>query len=1223
MLKTSSISERSIELRTGDTFLNPDMAQTSAGKLDEYVQGSIATSSPSIPFRGVLFAATGDGKEIKALLKDLKRRRKRDEAKKAIVALYKDTSDKALRAQIVDDLIAMLEHKRSYVRSAAIDVLGDLGDTRAVQHIIPLLQDKSKDVRRYACESLGKLGDVSAVNAIIPLLFDEVTSNRKWASWALSELGEEDTWNSIVMSLHYDELEEELKTDIANSLRIIGSVESIRPLVDLYANGDEGIRWYASWGLSRIKDLHRILYEHIDFGEVIRLSDCKHEEVQRAALISIIKNEHQIKKENLDVLYEESLKLLESEDESARYNSLVAFYEIGKAAVGLLEYPENRKFLFDTGRIVNRLFALMKDENYKISSTASAAHRVIISAMINGGEEKLLDRYFIGLSIGLSDEDDDFRRSLRYCYRMVGDYYLNLGDARPMTHLALKLKNSKNPKVRGDAAILFEELSAVMMKIGNVNTLKHMKKNLTTVIDLLLKGAVSYQECRDSLLALDAALATYGDDTVVKKLKALVVTKNKKLVEARIEAVKLLGEIGDERALDALISVTKDRSWNDHGLFPPELKSQMGASIAMIGGARADSMLIDIYDLFYRDIPMKYHDPFIRDIARGYELGVKSKQKSSDPLIRGDTVFFPRGSIPTDAKSVTVAAYREALPRPQTKEVSFVFDCSASMKGPAFKDGSESKFDFLMGAFKDIMSVLPSGKEIHYKLNTFGPKEDRPGFEVGGDGGSSPHKHELIGHMEALGEKGPEGATPIWSNIRHTVTKAERGGVIIVYSDGRSDISHEKKCGDHEFKGRSAEFDDFRRRLAGDIQAKDLQVHVILGNQGNADDECKSPDDPDSNPHAEFSNFASMSENVEFYVAGEMREVGKILKDVATTKILGLKDVTYAYIYEDGEGKLKPMNDFKMPVLSSKDASYRVREGVRIDEATGRIEIRDLTLEDGDAQRRELGIEEYSVSGPAEIKYEPVGKELPKGKMVRPIVTLALDNSNSMNEKTGLFTTKADLLKKASKEFCNYLIEGGARVNINSYSTSDEKVEIIDSSNLNDIENFIDRMKPKGASGILSAIAESIVATPRGGSVITFTDAQEYNSTEEYDDLLRLAKAKGVRLYFIHYKDNLDNITYLGRESGIGGGSDDPEYVNKVIGKWKECRRKLREAAKKTGGKFISFDKFKNIYDAFEELKPHLEKEHNDVTMPLPKPKEILIPIKTKDGEEILLKYEL
>ena len=74
------------------------------------------------------------------------------------------------------------------VRMAFIQMLGQLGDSRAVEPLAEITREKNNELRIAAIRSLGEIGDPQAVNALTALLQDKNSGVRKTAENALGKL---------------------------------------------------------------------------------------------------------------------------------------------------------------------------------------------------------------------------------------------------------------------------------------------------------------------------------------------------------------------------------------------------------------------------------------------------------------------------------------------------------------------------------------------------------------------------------------------------------------------------------------------------------------------------------------------------------------------------------------------------------------------------------------------------------------------------------------------------------------------------------------------------------------------------------------------------------------------------------------------------------------------------------------------------------------------------
>lgn len=96
--------------------------------------------------------------------------------------------------QAVEPLIAALDHKSKFIRQSAAEVLGLIGDNRAVQPLIAHLSDPDTDTRIRIIEALAHLKDPEAIPALYACYSeDKAPQVRAKAEMALVELGETPT----------------------------------------------------------------------------------------------------------------------------------------------------------------------------------------------------------------------------------------------------------------------------------------------------------------------------------------------------------------------------------------------------------------------------------------------------------------------------------------------------------------------------------------------------------------------------------------------------------------------------------------------------------------------------------------------------------------------------------------------------------------------------------------------------------------------------------------------------------------------------------------------------------------------------------------------------------------------------------------------------------------------------------------------------------------------
>jgi len=134
----------------------------------------------------------------------------------------------------VEPLIDLLKHKTSFIREKAAEALSNIGDVRAVEPLIDVINLKSY-VTGKAAEALGKFGDVRAVEPLIEVLKKSISLEVK---------------NGVIEALVYlndvravEPLIELLKNKhdrekVAEALGKFGDVRAVEPLIELLKGDD-------------------------------------------------------------------------------------------------------------------------------------------------------------------------------------------------------------------------------------------------------------------------------------------------------------------------------------------------------------------------------------------------------------------------------------------------------------------------------------------------------------------------------------------------------------------------------------------------------------------------------------------------------------------------------------------------------------------------------------------------------------------------------------------------------------------------------------------------------------------------------------------------------------------------------------------------------------------------------------------------------------------------
>jgi len=182
----------------------------------------------------------------------------------------------------VEGLIKALRYENWNVRVAAAEVLGKIGDTRAVEPLIQVLKDEYEviGIRVTAAEVLGKIGDERAAEPLIQVLNDEdrrvqdsvrVQDSTKEALKKIGELAVEPLIQALknrdsdvreAVAEVLDKLGWKPKNDTEKAHYLIAKIDAyelgelgepaVKPLIQALKDGDEDVRSNAATALGWI-----------------------------------------------------------------------------------------------------------------------------------------------------------------------------------------------------------------------------------------------------------------------------------------------------------------------------------------------------------------------------------------------------------------------------------------------------------------------------------------------------------------------------------------------------------------------------------------------------------------------------------------------------------------------------------------------------------------------------------------------------------------------------------------------------------------------------------------------------------------------------------------------------------------------------------------------------------------------------------------------------------
>ncbi len=165
----------------------------------------------------------------------------------------RDAATAALRKigqAAVPTLISVLQDPNGNVQEAAVSILKDLRDQRALEPLIECLASPNWVVRMHAAKGLGVLGDERAVKPLIPLLIDHVKAVRADATGALARIGRPALATLLAALRHQEWI---LRLHACEALGKIGAEEAVGPLCQVMLNDrDAAVRQDAAKALGSI-----------------------------------------------------------------------------------------------------------------------------------------------------------------------------------------------------------------------------------------------------------------------------------------------------------------------------------------------------------------------------------------------------------------------------------------------------------------------------------------------------------------------------------------------------------------------------------------------------------------------------------------------------------------------------------------------------------------------------------------------------------------------------------------------------------------------------------------------------------------------------------------------------------------------------------------------------------------------------------------------------------
>lgn len=156
----------------------------------------------------------------------------------------------------VEPLIEVLNDGESSSRGTVIEILGNIGDERAVTPLVSVLDENDRELREKAVRALGEItvstGSEPGINALLRGLEDEDEWVRRTAAEYLGQIKDERAVDPLISHLESDEAEL-VRSQAAMSLGWIGDERAVEPLIRaMNSDEDELVRSDATRALGDI-----------------------------------------------------------------------------------------------------------------------------------------------------------------------------------------------------------------------------------------------------------------------------------------------------------------------------------------------------------------------------------------------------------------------------------------------------------------------------------------------------------------------------------------------------------------------------------------------------------------------------------------------------------------------------------------------------------------------------------------------------------------------------------------------------------------------------------------------------------------------------------------------------------------------------------------------------------------------------------------------------------
>jgi HEAT repeat protein len=425
----------------------------------------------------------------------------KDEDERQLYFIAKRDWDKCLKMNpvMMKELIRVMNDEDPQVRKKAIETLSRI-ENPAVGPLVAALRDDNGRVREKAANALIEIGGIGVTQAFIVALTDRNPYTREIAAGALGRIGDNCATKILVAALN--DTNWTVRENAAEALGLIGDSYAIKPLITVLEDEDSDVRLKAAEALDSLgwqpgNEAEKRLYfiAKKDWDECLKLDG-----VTVKALTRVLSDKNpQVRKEATETLV-----------------------KIGD---------------LDT---LHALILSLENNNSDIRKEAA-------ETLGNIGHSEAV-KPLIGL---LDDLNPDVRKA-------AADSLVKIGGLNTMQQLIIALQD-RNSYVRESAA-------EILGKISNPALDPLMYALWESNWEVRIEAAKALGKLRNgrAVNSLIAVLNYEGRDTrsgitkdsgeitssLAKPFTTAVVTQD---IRLRIEVIKALGQIGDQRAIPALI----------------------------------------------------------------------------------------------------------------------------------------------------------------------------------------------------------------------------------------------------------------------------------------------------------------------------------------------------------------------------------------------------------------------------------------------------------------------------------------------------------------------------------------------------------------------------------------------------------------------------------------------------------------------------------------------